>query len=130
MTKEKKKAQLEFSKYIRLRDCMSSTGSIYHGKCFTCGELFPYNQLQCGHYVSGRNNAVFFEENNAHIQCPECNTGKGGNLEIYREKLIDLYGLEEIELLEVKRYQICKISSDKFNSKFKVYKSLNLELQS
>ena len=33
-----------FSKYVRLRDCFRTTGTLKHGKCISCGDLRPINQ--------------------------------------------------------------------------------------
>ena len=60
--KEKLKGQVWdlFSKYVRLRDCLETTGSIKRGKCFTCSKELPFNELQAGHFISGRHNANLF----------------------------------------------------------------------
>jgi len=114
MKKEEKDAKTIFSRYVRLRDCIETMGTPEFGRCFTCGDIFNFEELQCGHFVGGRRNSVFFEINNSHAQCPGCNTFKGGNLEVYREKMILKYGLEEVERLESLRHQVRKIYSSEF----------------
>ena len=65
-----KKLDTIFSQYIRLRD----TDENGYGGCFTCGKVFHYNDLQCGHFRKRRNLATRWYQDNAHAQCPECNT--------------------------------------------------------
>ncbi|MDC7221576.1 MAG: recombination protein NinG [Spirochaetales bacterium] len=125
MKPNEKKARSLYSKLVRVKGCLNTTGTAEFGKCFTCGRVFPFEVLQCGHFVSGRTSALFFEPTNAHIQCPECNCTKGGNLEIYHEKMIRKYGEKEVERLESMRHKIIKMyESDyrelvsKFQSEF------------
>lgn len=65
----KKKLDIIFSKYIRLRD---------KGKpCITCGK--PWEPTaQCGHVFSRKHLATRWEEMNANGQCPGCNMFEGG----------------------------------------------------
>lgn len=114
MKKEEKEAKAIFSRYVRLRDCLLTTCTPDRGKCFTCGNIFTFEELQCGHFVGGRRNSVFFEINNSHAQCGGCNTFLGGNLDIYREKMIKVYGIDEVERLESLRHQVRKIYSSEF----------------
>lgn len=65
----KNRAWKWFSLYIRARDCIKTTGSISRGKCVTCGKEFNFKDLQAGHFVQGRNNAVLFNELGVNAQC-------------------------------------------------------------
>jgi 5-methylcytosine-specific restriction endonuclease McrA len=127
LKKEEKKAKETFSRYVKVRDCLKTTGSEEYGKCITCGEVKHISEMHCGHFVSGRGNSLFFEETNAHLQCAICNTSKGGNLEIYRMKMIKKYGIGEVHRLESLRHvpvrmresdwrEFKKEFEDKFNS--------------
>jgi len=118
-----KKAKEQFSRYVRLRDCIKTTGSTDYGKCITCGEIVPFENSHCGHFISGRGNSLFFEETNSHLQCPSCNTSLGGNPEVYRMKMIKKYGLKEVERLESLRHVPVKIREGEFEGKFNFYKS-------
>lgn len=126
MKKEEKKAKESFSRYVRLRDCIKTTGSPEHGKCFTCDNIFPFEELQCGHFVSGRGNSLFFYPNNSHAQCTHCNCVLGGSPEIYRAKMIRKYGDDEVSRIEGLRHIPRKITAfeygnigEKFKAKFK-----------
>ena len=102
----KKLAWKEFSKYIRLRDCLESTGSFEQGICFTCGKFYPFNKLQAGHFVPGRGNAVLFDEVGCRAQCVQCNIFKHGEQLLYRQHLVNLYGEEVVKFLEAKRHMV------------------------
>ena len=128
MKKHEKQAKEWFSRLVRLKGCLSTAGSSEYGVCFTCGGSFFIGDLQCGHFISGRTNALFFEEHNSHIQCINCNTFKGGNLEVYRIKMISIYGLEEVERLEGLRHTVQRISEGEFRSKCSSYKQEYLSL--
>ena len=53
-----KKAWDAFSLFIRLRDCLKTTGAKEYGVCFTCGRKYAFKALQAGHFVRGRGGAV------------------------------------------------------------------------
>ncbi|KKL66115.1 hypothetical protein LCGC14_2148220 [marine sediment metagenome] len=106
----KKKAWTEFSKYIRTRDCLQSTGRSYYGKCFTCGRIYEFELLQAGHFVGNRNSSILFDERNTHIQCSLCNCGLDGNKNAYAKKMQQLYGLEVIDKLLILARQVKKYS--------------------
>ncbi len=88
----KDKAWKVFSRFIKLRDCLLTTGGIEFGKCITCGIELPIGKLQAGHFVAGRHNANLFSEKGCHAQCWTCNIIKSGNPLQYRRAIIDLYG--------------------------------------
>ena len=114
LKKYEKQAKEWFSRLVRLKGCLETTGSPEYGVCFTCGDIKPFSDLQCGHFISGRGNSLFFEENNSFSQCILCNTYKGGNLKIYREKMIKKFGIKEVERLESLRHIPQRISSENF----------------
>lgn len=102
----KDRAWKAFSDYIRLRDCIATTGTREYGVCITCNERGdsswkPYKDLQAGHAVGGRGNAVLFHEQIVSIQCGYCNRkppmGLGGDYGNYAIALIKRYGLEQVE---------------------------------
>lgn len=89
-----------FSRYIRLRDCLYSTGSLEYGECFTCDATLEFNQLQAGHFIPGRHNANLFSEKGVHSQCRACNILRHGMPLEYRRQVIELYGTGADEELE------------------------------
>lgn len=90
-----------FSIYIRTRDCIRFTGKPDEGMCVTCKRYFPFKQLQAGHFIQGRGNAVLFDERLVYSQCISCNGnppfGKGGNYVEYFRFMLDEVGLEKVD---------------------------------
>jgi len=97
----KEAAWKAFSIYIRTRDCLRFTGWADEGVCVTCWKTFPFKKLQAGHFISGRGNAVLFDERIVYTQCVQCNGnppfGKGGNYVEYFRFMLDEWGLEKID---------------------------------
>ncbi len=124
----KKKARTEFSKYIRTRDCLQSTGRSYYGKCFTCGRIYEFELLQAGHFVGNRNSSILFDERNTHIQCSLCNCGLDGNKKAYKIKMINLYGRETIDKLQIQAKQIKKYTINKLEELASYYKEKTMKL--
>ena len=75
----KEKAWAAFSIYIRRRDCIRFTGDPDRGMCVTCKRPYKFKQLQAGHFIGGRTNAVLFDERIVFSQCYGCNVGRSGN---------------------------------------------------
>lgn len=87
-----KEAQVEFNKYIRLRD--------REKVCISCGR-YHQGQWHAGHYRSvGACPELRFEELNVHKQCSVCNNHKSGNAIDYRINLVSRIGIENVEWLE------------------------------
>jgi hypothetical protein len=72
LTQVKKKCWKEFSAYIRLRDCLETTGKTTEGLCYTCGRVYPNGKvggLQAGHFIPGRHNSILFDFDMVKSQC-------------------------------------------------------------
>ena len=110
-----KEAQIEFNKFIRLRD--------KNLLCISCQK--PPKKRNAGHYRSvGACPELRFEELNCHMQCEHCNTYLSGNLIEYRKNLILKIGVEKVEFLESKhepkKYTIDEIKEIKAKYKQKL----------
>lgn len=120
MKKVKTSAQLKkdlwkiFSKYIRLRD---------KGICFICGRKCEGSGYHASHFVpkSVGGIGLYFDEDNVHGCCYNCNINLGGNYYLYGEKL----GRELAESLYARRGNITK--DFPFQERIDHYKSLVLE---
>ena len=106
----KKKAWVLFSRYIRMRDCLETTGCTSWGLCITCSRRYHIKLLQAGHFISGRHNANLFTEEGCHAQCYNCNINLKGNSLEYRRKIIEKYGEGYDEVLETNASQIKQFS--------------------
>ena len=69
------KAKLDrvFSEYIRLRDTEGRTKDGFF-KCISCGQIKPYSQADCGHYIGRQHMATRYNEINCNAQCRYCLT--------------------------------------------------------
>ncbi len=76
----KKKLWEVFSLYIRTRDKFT---------CFTCGRRGEGGGIHAGHFVPKSVGGVdlYFDEQNVHAQCYNCNINLGGNQYVYSQKL-------------------------------------------
>jgi len=100
----KARAWKAFSRYVRLRDALETTGTTTHARCCTCGNVFPafgIGCLQAGHFIAGRGNAILFAESGCHAQCYICNVVKKGAGVEYFVYMEGKHGREEIDRLRV-----------------------------
>ncbi len=107
----KKKAWDEFSKYVRLRDALATTGDPAWCKCITCGKIKPafgVGCIQAGHFVPSRCNAILFDEECTNGQCYGCNCGQGGMWVEYEQAMIEKYGTEKTEELKLHKHKVVK----------------------
>ena len=114
LSKAKKRAWKAFSKYIRLKNVDSSLCGI----CYTCGIVKPWQVLQAGHGLGGRNNAVLFNERLVRPQCVGCNVFGRGQYQIFTRKLIDELGLEVYDQI---------VTQSRIPVKYKVSDYLDIE---
>ncbi len=112
LKKAKDKAWVEFSRYIRTRDCLRFTGDPEQGKCVTCNRSYPFKSLQAGHFIQGRMNAVLFDERIVYSQCLGCNgnppMGKGGNYVEYFVFMEKEWGRDMIDEFLALKHQTVK----------------------
>ena len=88
-----------FSIFIRIRDCLRTTGCASWGLCITCGRRYHIKLLQAGHFIAGRFNANLFHEKGCHAQCYYCNITLKGNTLSYIDAITKLYGEGIVEEL-------------------------------
>ena len=129
----KKKAWIEFSKWVRMRDSCHTGGAGEYVSCCTCNKLyhaFGVGCVQAGHYVAGRINAILFEEHGCHAQCYNCNINLKGNTLNYREFMLRKYGVHETVRIESLRFKLVKYSPaeleairDKYKAKYEELKN-------
>ncbi len=78
ITAKKKILWKIFSMYIRMRDCLETTGTVTHGLCCTCKRDYPIGRLQAGHFIPGREDSTLFDPVYVHAQCYRCNIKRQG----------------------------------------------------
>ena len=91
---ERDKASDDMMHYIRVMRCLEATGLAFIGYCITCERRFHLENLQAGHCISGRRNAVLFDVMNIYNQCTYCNVIMHGRRTLFEKKLVTCYGQE------------------------------------
>lgn len=89
----------QFSRFIRLRDCLKTTGTITHGLCVSCSRKYPFTKLQAGHFMPGRSDTVLLDERGVNAQCYRCNIETQGNWPGYYRAMQRMHGQETIEAM-------------------------------
>lgn len=104
----KKKLWKVFAVYIKIRDRQT---------CFTCGRQVEGANCHAGHFIpkGAGGIALYFNEDNVHVQCAGCNLFLAGNQYVYGQKL----GKKKVsKLYEIKQ----KVTKDyPFQEKIEYY---------
>lgn len=124
ISKCKEKAWDAFSKMIRVRDALLTTGTKTRLRCVTCDSVKDIKEMDAGHFVQGRHNATLFDERNVHGQCQSCNRFKHGNLIPYYEYMKVRYGVEVIEELKIMNKQTRPFKREELLEMEKEYKEI------
>ena len=106
MDKKKQIALLDklTSEYVR-RSYANSRG---YAPCYTCGRMFFWKELDCGHLIKRSHYATRWDLENLRPQCQICNRLLGGNYKIYTEKMKKELGQERYDALWRKSRQTYK----------------------
>ena len=130
MSKNPKKdtALRHFSRYIRIRDALKTTGSKTHAKCITCGAVQRIEDMDAGHALAGRNNAILFSEDLCHAQCRICNRFHGGMREEYQAILIAEHGPGKWEEWEALKHAHVKFAQADYEELAAKYRQKTKEL--
>ena len=127
------KAWDAFSKYIRARDAIKTTGDINYCVCVTCGRTKPtfgVGCIQAGHFVPSRRNSLLFDEEMVNAQCYGCNCGQGGMWVEYEDVMIKRHGQEKVDEMKRRKYKTVKYTKQDYADIEKKYKLKLKELES
>ena len=108
-----------FSIYIRKRD--SNESGI--GKCCSCGKYVHWKDVDCGHFVNRKHMSLRFSEINCNMQCRSCNRFDEGNIVGYTKFMINKYGIDILDKLEIAKKQTIKFTHFEINELAKYYKT-------
>jgi hypothetical protein len=120
-----RKLDIVFSKYIRL----SNSNSKGWVRCFTCGDLYFWKDIDCGHYITRDNKNTRWDERNCQPQCQSENRFRDGAKDVFALKLQIKYGKDILEKLNEKKNQIKKFTKEELEELFSLYKSKVEELE-
>jgi len=77
-----------------------------HGKfCHNCGTHGEVSDLQCGHWIGRSNFNTRHDLRNALPLCPTCNYFDHTHTEQLTKRLIELYGIDVIDELQIKKIE-------------------------
>lgn len=99
----KKKLDSVFSLWVRNRGSKDGMNA-----CVCCGVVKPIKELQCAHYFSRRYMALRFHEKNCHPNCMHCNVLLNGNYPAYAKFMVNNYGQQEIDRLDMMKNNTVK----------------------
>lgn len=119
----KDKVWREFSIFIRTRGADTEGFNV----CVTCGVRKFWRELQAGHFIAGRNNAVLFCETGTNPQCYMCNVPKHGNGVEYCLWMQRVHGQEVVDRLRLDATQTVKWPKGHLDELYQKYFSLNQE---
>jgi Zn ribbon nucleic-acid-binding protein len=109
-----------FSEYIRRRYAKDDIS-----ECVTCGKKDHYKSLQAGHFISRKQYATRWDEDNVQVQCVACNVYRYG--EQYK---FGLYlGAEKSQELLQKSRQTVKFLDYELQEMIELYKHKVAELK-
>lgn len=77
-------------------------------KCVTCGKVEHWKLMDGGHFISRRWTALKLMEENIQPQCKGCNGFLNGNMVAYTTYMIDTYGREFVDELQVLKHETKK----------------------
>jgi len=117
----KRAAWTQFSIWVRTRGADSNGMNT----CVTCGTRKHWKELQAGHFIAGRNNAVLFCERGCNPQCYSCNVGKHGNTVAYYKWMLKEFSQDVIDELILESNQTRKWLAGELVEIAAHYKKLN-----
>ena len=93
-------------------------------RCATCGKLDLWKSMDLGHYITRAIVATRWDDHNTAVQCPKCNRYMGGLQHLMREHLVLIYGLDQIEALELRSKMGGKETRDSLLYKVEMFRKL------
>ena len=141
-----------FSLYIRMRDSREFHYRAF--RCISCGDVKPFVQMDCGHFVGRACMALRWNEQNCSGECRFCNRMTSSHLLYYRKNLIIKLGTDAIkgtiaesfegkkrldiikklgeqrvEALEARKFEQKKWSIDELQEMYMYYAALVLKMK-
>ena len=92
-----------FAQWVRVRDCIETTGHPFVCICVSCDKQFHISYIDAGHLIPGRSNGLLFQEELVHGQCRNCNRSSFPQIpKKYRKKMDERYGKEQVDIWKAK----------------------------
>jgi rubredoxin len=124
----KRKAWRAFAEYIKMRDCLSTTGDAEKFKCYTCGKIFDREYGDASHAIGGRTNGILFDEDIVKLCCQSCNRLHGGEYQMFKYRLIQEHGEAWWALKEQAKRATTQYSEFDYEAIARKYRERNKQL--
>lgn len=118
-----KKLDREISLYVRLRDSRAFGYKAF--KCISCGQIKPFEQGDCGHFISRTHMSTRFDEANMNLECRGCNRFSSDHIIYYQKNLEQKIGKEKLEQLIARGHQTKKWTAWELEILINYYKDQN-----
>jgi hypothetical protein len=113
------------SRYVRI----AASDKFGMATCYTCDAVFPYQKMDCSHFINREHLATRFLLQNLRCCCVKCNRLENGNLKVFADRLeAENEGI--VDWLAEQARNVCKPSQDElkqlliqFRSKLKLVES-------
>ncbi len=92
-----RKLDAAFSLYIRLRDSRPYGYKAF--RCISCGQIKPFEQMDCGHFIGRTHMATRFDEENCWGECSACNRFSADHMIYYQRNLEKKIGRDRLDML-------------------------------
>ena len=135
MARKKQKSLAKLSEqaaeFLQLLVRLKAADEEGYVSCVTCGVTRHYkDSMQGGHFISRKWTATRLLEGNIHPQCSYCNGPLRGNMVAYTLYMIDMYGREFVDELEIRKNQTKKFNRCELEDQIKEWRGLIRDLES
>lgn len=95
------RADMWFSRYIRLSHTVTVIGGMPHCYCYTCQTktLIPAFEIEDGHFIPRGKLPTRYHTQNNRPQCHNCNGPERGRYQTFKQNLITEIGEEQVKLI-------------------------------
>ena len=121
-----KKLDKEFSLYIRLRDSRPFGYKAF--RCISCGQIKPFEQMDCGHFIGRTHMSVRFDELDCNGECRMCNRFDASHLIYYQKNLEQKIGKDKLNMLIARGNQTKKWTAWELEILINYYKDQNKKM--
>lgn len=125
ITKLIRELDKQFSIFIRRRDSTNGWCA-----CITCGSMYPWQKMDCGHYIKRQYKATRWDEKNCNAQCRKCNWLEQGANEKYKIAINKKYGPGTNDILEMRKHNKIYLPRWRYEYEIAKYEKLNKESES
>ena len=121
-----RKLDKEFSLYIRLRDSRPFGYKLF--RCISCGDIKPFEMMDCGHFIGRTHMSTRFDEDNCHGECRLCNRFSSDHIIYYQKNLEKKIGKNKLDMLIARGHQTKKWTSWELEILIKHYQEENKKM--